>query len=110
MVVGGADFGAAAVAALGPARLTRLRAVCSSKSSTAYRDHQGIGEAAETHRSRPTGAIARALFQRRSPKIPHLYAPYEDTFLRYVARGPMNGDPTNHLCAQMMLDLGCSYW
>ena len=69
---------------------------------------------------RLTAADRRVLSQERysnvdRAKIPHLYAPYEDTFLRYVARGPMNGDPTNHLwrsfrqCAQMMLDLGCTY-
>lgn len=49
-------------------------------------------------------------------RIAHLYAPYEATFLRYVARGPMVGDPSNHLwrsfrlCARMMLELGCTYW
>src|SRR5207302_9908124 len=68
-----------------------------------------------------TTADRRILSQERyskadRAKIPHLYAPYEDAFLRYVARGPMKGDPTNHLwrsfrlCAQMMLDLGCTYW
>jgi hypothetical protein len=70
---------------------------------------------------RLTAADRRVLSQERysnadRAKIPHLYAPYEQAFLRYVARGPMNGDPTNHLwrsfrlCAQMMLDLGCTYW
>ena len=49
-------------------------------------------------------------------RIPHLYRPYEEAFLRYVARGPMSGDPSNHLwrsfrlCARMMLDVGCTYW
>lgn len=68
-----------------------------------------------------TAADRRILEQERysradRARIPHLYAPYEHAFLRYVARGPMTADTSNHLWrsfrlgARLMLDLDCTYW
>ena len=68
-----------------------------------------------------TAADPRVLMQERyssgdRARIADLYAAYEEAFLRYIARGPMAGDTSNHLwrsfhvCARMMLDLGCTYW
>lgn len=68
-----------------------------------------------------TAADLRVLSQERyssadRARVQHLDAPYEDAFLRNVARGPMAAETSNHLwrsfrlCARMMLDLDCTYW
>jgi len=68
-----------------------------------------------------TAADLRVLSQERyssadRARVQHLYALYEDAFLRNVARGPMAAETSNHLwrsfrlCARMMLDLDCTYW
>jgi integrase len=49
-------------------------------------------------------------------RIAHLFEPYEDAFLRHVARDSAVSTSSNHLwrsfrlCARAMLDLDCAYW
>lgn len=55
-------------------------------------------------------------YHRDRARMPHLYAPFEATFRRFTLRDSRQRDPSNALwrayrmCAQMMLDLDCTYW